>query len=120
MNSTREGEISGGGETGGGGKEIDRNEEGNLDSSKQQTNVNVEIDIKPKESSEMSDPELSKKDQISEDSRNPTFVFIEQNKTLKKVNLLHVISCYLFILSIVLRISFRKLNEIIYTSVINI
>ena len=97
MNSTREGEISGGGETGGGGKEIDRNEEGNLDSSKQQTNVNVEIDIKPKESSEMSDPELSKKDQISEDSRNPTFVFIEQNKTLKKVNLLHVISCYLFI-----------------------
>ena len=97
MNSTREGEISGGGETsGGGGKEIGRNEEGSLDSSKQQTNLHAEIDIKSKESSEMSDPEISKKDQISEVSRNPTFVVIEQSKTLKKVILPHLISCYLY------------------------
>ena len=87
MNSKREVEISGGGgETNVGGKEMDRNEEGSLDSSKQQTNVNAEINIKPKESSEMSDPEeIPKKDQISEDSRNPTFVVIEQSKILKKV-----------------------------------
>ena len=85
MNSTGEIEVSGGGEKSGGGKEIDNAAEGNVDPSKQQTNVKEKIDIEPTESSVMPDTEISKKDQIPEDSRNPTFVLIEQNKTLKKV-----------------------------------
>ena len=44
------------------------------------------MDKKLSEPSEMSDPDTTKKDQMSEDLRNPTFVVIEQNKTLKKVN----------------------------------
>ena len=88
MNSSGEGVSCGGGsggETNSGGKEIDSNEKGSLDSCKQQTNFTEESVIKLNEPSEMSDPELTKKDQISEDSRNPTFVVIEQPKITKKV-----------------------------------
>ena len=80
MNSTKEGEISGGG----GGKEIDSNaEEGNLNGTNKQQTKNVDESVKPNEPSKMSEPDSNKKD--SEDSRNPTFVVIENPKTIKKV-----------------------------------
>ena len=78
MNSPTEGENNGGG-----GKEIDSNEEeGNLSGSNKQQ-INIGEAEKPNESLKMSGSELVKTD--SEDSRNPTFVVIDQPKTIKKV-----------------------------------
>ena len=85
MKSSREGEICGGGETGG-GKQIDSTEEGSFDSNTQQTKYKEDSSIKQGKNSEMSNHDITKKDEISEDSRNPTFVVIEQCKNGKKVN----------------------------------
>ena len=80
MNLPKEGKISGGG----GGKEIDSNEEeGNLNGTNKQQTKNGGESLKSNEPSKMSESDSSKKD--SEDSRNPTFVVIEKTKTIKKV-----------------------------------
>ena len=79
MNSPTEGKNNGGG----GGKEIDSNEEeGNLSGTNKQQ-INIGEAEKTNELTKMSGSELVKTD--SEDSRNPTFVVIDQPKTIKKV-----------------------------------
>ena len=80
MNLPTEGKTNGGGS---GLKEIDNNvEEGDLNETNKQQ-ANVEELVKPNEPMKMSDSEIVK--QNSEDSRNPTFVVIDQPKTMKKV-----------------------------------
>ena len=77
MNSPTEGENNGGG-----GKEIDSNEEGSFSGTNKQQ-ISIGEAEKANEPTKMSGSELVKTD--SEDSRNPTFVVIDQPKTIKKV-----------------------------------
>ena len=80
MNLPTEGKTNGGGS---GLKEIDNNvEEGDLNATNKQQ-ANAEELVKSNEPTKMSDSEIVK--QNSEDSRNPTFVVIDQPKTMKKV-----------------------------------
>ena len=80
MNLPMEGETNGGGS---GLKGIDKKvEEGDLNATNKQQ-ANAEESVKPNEPIKMSDSEIV--NQNSEDSRNPTFVVIDQPKTMKKV-----------------------------------
>ena len=88
MDSSREIEPpSGGEESGSKGKEIGNTAEGEMDSSKQQATCKEENDSNKQESSKTSDPNWQKKDNMAEDSRNPTFVVIDQPKTTKRVSI---------------------------------
>ena len=88
MNLPTEGKTNGGGS---GLKEIDNNvEEGDLNETNKQQ-ANVEESVKPNEPMKMSDSEIVK--QNSEDSRNPTFVVIDQPKTIKKVSHNFLVIC---------------------------
>ena len=100
MDSSREIEPpSGGEESGSKGKKIGNIAEGEMDSSKQQATCKEEDDSNKLETSKMSDPDCQKKDNVSEDSRNPTFVVIEQPKTTKRV-CIHSYLTYILILLI--------------------
>ena len=85
MKSSRKGEVCGGERTNGDGKEIDSTDEGSLDLNKQQTMSKEDSSLKQTKPSETSNRDISKKEEISEDSRNPTFVVIETPKTVNKV-----------------------------------
>ena len=88
MDSSREIEPpSGGEESGSKGKEIGNTAEGEMDSSKQQATCKEENDSNKQESSKTSDANWQKKDNMAEDSRNPTFVVIDQPKTTKRVSI---------------------------------
>ena len=88
MDSSREIEPPSGGEKSGSkGKEIGNTAEGEMDSSKQQATCKEENDSNKQESSKTSDPNWQKKDNMAEDSRNPTFVVIDQPKTTKRVSI---------------------------------
>ena len=99
MDSSREIEPPSGGEKSGSkGKKIDNTAEGEMDSSKQQATCKEEDDSNKQESPKNSDPNWQKKDNIAEDSRNPTFVVIDQPKTTKRVSIqciayVHIYNC---------------------------
>ena len=87
MDSSREIEPpSSGEESGSKGKEIGNIAEGEMDSSKQQATCKEKDDYNKQEPSKNSDPNWQKKDNMAEDSRNPTFVVIDQPKTTKRVS----------------------------------
>ena len=82
MDSSREIEPPSGGEKSGSkGKKIDNTAEGEMDSSKQQATCKEKDDSNKQECSKNSDPNWQKKDNMAEDSRNPTFVVIDKPKT---------------------------------------